>query len=57
MRHIRAIESNVKHAAMLHRVRGIRAEIHRNLVELGRVTDDRRVAGLETFVETYAGRK
>ena len=54
---LRAIQNDLEHPAVLHRLQSIRAEIHRNLVQLGRVTNHRRVAGLETFGETYAGRK
>ena len=54
---LRAIENDLEHTAVLHRLQRIGAEIHCHLVQLGRVTDDRRVAGLESFRETYAGRK
>jgi hypothetical protein len=57
LRHLGAIQDHLEYAAILHRLEGVRAEIHRDLMKLGRIADDRRVAGLKTPFETYAGRK
>ncbi len=42
-----------EHAGPLHRVHGVRAEIHDDLVELGRVTDHRHVGRIESALETH----
>ena len=43
--HLDAIHRYGKHTASLHRVRGIRAEIHEHLMDLRGISDHRGVAG------------
>ena len=57
MRDVCSIQNDLERTTVLHRLQRIRAEIHRDLVQLGRIADDRRVPGLETLLETYAGHK
>src|SRR4029077_5592849 len=58
LRHLDSLEDHAQHAAPpLQGLQGIGAQIHRHLVQMRGIPDDRGVSGLEPALETYPGRQ
>jgi hypothetical protein len=52
-----ALEGHAQHSPAGHRLYRIRAEIHRQLVQVGGIADHRRIAGLDPALETNPRRQ
>jgi len=52
-----ALEKHAERAAVLHGMHRIRAEVHRDLMQVGRIADERGIAGGQGFFQPDVGRQ